>query len=200
VLTWITDMTAKSADAAMFDVYVSIVGASTPLAALRILYLHGRGQRAIKLKNATDRNRARSAFSYLLSKGYIEFKAVGGTATLLLTDKGVRKVRSKLFPDLIDQVAGQDTRHWDGKWRIILFDIPTEERVKRNAFRTFIKRLGATMVQKSVWIYPHDCSKEVRMLADFFELTPHQMRIVTAEDIGEDAALKRRYKLGRSNS
>lgn len=52
---------------------------------------------------------------------------------------------------------------WDRRWRIVLFDIEEENRGTRDLFRKKLKELGFGMLQKSVWITPHD------ILADFSE-------------------------------
>lgn len=41
---------------------------------------------------------------------------------------------------------------WDGKWRIVIFDIPEERRIIRNLFRRNLKKWGFKQLQKSVWI------------------------------------------------
>lgn len=41
---------------------------------------------------------------------------------------------------------------WDGKWRVVIFDIPEQKRIVRNLFRRNLKRWGFKQLQKSVWI------------------------------------------------
>ena len=53
---------------------------------------------------------------------------------------------------------------WDYKWRIVLFDIPQEFHNERNLFRRKLKSLGFQMLQKSVFIFPYSCEKELGYL------------------------------------
>lgn len=41
---------------------------------------------------------------------------------------------------------------WDGKWRIVIFDIPEQKRLIRDLFRRNLKKWGFKHLQKSVWI------------------------------------------------
>lgn len=45
-----------------------------------------------------------------------------------------------------------DEKEWDGKWRIVIFDIPEQKRIIRNLFRRNLKKWGFKHLQKSVWI------------------------------------------------
>lgn len=53
---------------------------------------------------------------------------------------------------------------WDGCWHQLVFDIPEEHRVYRNALRRFLKRLRLGCLQKSVWITPFDIAPIYRDL------------------------------------
>ena len=52
--------------------------------------------------------------------------------------------------DLISDPA--EEKEWDGKYRIVIFDIPEEKRIIRNLFRRNLKKWGFKHLQKSVWI------------------------------------------------
>lgn len=53
---------------------------------------------------------------------------------------------------------------WDGKWRIVIFDIPENQRVVRNLFRRRLKNWGFRIWQQSVWITKRDVTKKLNML------------------------------------
>ena len=59
---------------------------------------------------------------------------------------------------------------WDGKWRVILFDIPTDKESQRQAFKKRLKNIGAYMVQKSVFAFPYPCQEEIGDLCPDLEL------------------------------
>jgi len=57
-------------------------------------------------------------------------------------------------------------RGWDGRWRMVLFDLPAAEGTKRNQLRTFLRSRGFGWLQKSVWISPHPLQEQKVLLAE----------------------------------
>lgn len=51
---------------------------------------------------------------------------------------------------------------WDGKWRLVIFDIPEERRQARNLLRASLKNWGFTSWQKSVWATKKNCIEVLR--------------------------------------
>lgn len=51
---------------------------------------------------------------------------------------------------------------WDGKWRIVIWDIPEKRRIARDVLRYKLKILGFERLQKSVWVSKKNCTKELR--------------------------------------
>lgn len=51
---------------------------------------------------------------------------------------------------------------WDGKWRLIIWDIPEKRRIARDLLRYKLKVLGFNRLQKSVWATKKNCTKELR--------------------------------------
>lgn len=87
------------------------------------------------------------AVARLREKGLIETdKTDVGKLILKLTDEG----RTAII------LSSEDVKKWDGKWRIVIFDIPEEKRVIRNLFRRNLKKWGFKQLQKSVWISKKD--------------------------------------------
>jgi phenylacetic acid degradation operon negative regulatory protein len=44
---------------------------------------------------------------------------------------------------------------WDGKWRIILLDLPESRKAERESLRYLLKKAGFVMLKNSVWISPY---------------------------------------------
>ena len=84
---------------------------------------------------------------------------------------------------------------WDKKWRIIIFDIPEKRgRIARDVLRSKLQKLGFYLIQKSVWVYPYPCEKEVQLLCEMFNINPY-VNIITAERIYNDNSVKRYFGL-----
>jgi DNA-binding transcriptional regulator PaaX len=115
----------------------------------------------------------------------------GGQIYIRLTEKG-KKMAGWLQ---IDALKIKRPKKWDGKWRLVIFDISQLKKFYREAFRGKLKELGFYPLQKSVWIFPFDCKDEIELLRDFFGLSQNEMRLITAQDIGPDDWLKNKFKI-----
>lgn len=61
-------------------------------------------------------------------------------------------------------------KKWDGKWRIIIYDILTGKKEQANLFRRTLKRLKFLKLQKSVYITPFKCYDEIEYLRQACEV------------------------------
>lgn len=52
-----------------------------------------------------------------------------------------------------------DNKKWDGKWRIVIFDVPEKRRTERDLLRENLKKWGFIAWQQSVWVTKKDCLK-----------------------------------------
>jgi len=58
-----------------------------------------------------------------------------------------------------DPVA-QWSRDWDGRWRMILFDLPVARNSERTHLRRYLRSRGFGCLQRSVWITPDSLEEE----------------------------------------
>ena len=56
-------------------------------------------------------------------------------------------------------------RRWDGRWRLVLFDVPRTCNSKRDKFRRYLQSRGFGYLQNSVWITPDSVSEERGLLS-----------------------------------
>jgi phenylacetic acid degradation operon negative regulatory protein len=104
-------------------------------------------------KTNLNYNNLYKAVRQLREKGYLETTKDGHKILLRLTDKGQQElILRKLLED----------KNWDGKWRIVIFDIPEKHRKIRNAFRRELRLWQFEQWQKSVWVGKKDVAKEIR--------------------------------------
>jgi len=106
-----------------------------------------------------------------------------------LTNRGKERVIKFSF----DLLEIKKPEKWDGKWRIIIFDIPNKYKQAREALRCKIKELGLRQLQKSVWIYPYDCEDEILFVAEAFEVQKY-IEIITAERLLHSNVIKKHFK------
>jgi len=94
-----------------------------------------------------------------------------------LTAKGATKLEQLGFSKSIKK------QKWDGLWRIIIFDISEDKKTAREALRQKLKKFGFYHLQKSVFVLPYDCEKEIMALADFF-MANDNIEYITAKTLG----------------
>jgi CRISPR-associated endonuclease Cas2 len=80
----------------------------------------------------------------------------------------------------------------DGKWKMIIFDIPESKRQVRDYLRTKLKQLGFKRWQNSIWVTPYrlpeDVVSELKQLSEKFFI-----RLITIESINNDSDLKKLF-------
>jgi DNA-binding transcriptional regulator PaaX len=166
------------------------IAASSPYFALKLPEIISRYLRKrdyLRAKNAPFNN----AFYYLKRRGYLDIQKDGKQIYISLTEEG----RKRAGKYLIDDLEIKKPKKWDGKWRVIIFDIPDKTKIKREAFRGKLKELNFYQLQKSVWIYPYNCQKEIELLRNFFGLAIKELRLILAEGIEDDNFLREKFKL-----
>lgn len=93
------------------------------------------------------------AFKRLRENGLVEF-IDDKEIIFRLTDKGKDKA-------LWTKIRFVDEK-WDGKWRLVIWDIPEKRKLIREMLRSKLKQLGFIQFQKSVWGTKKNCTKELR--------------------------------------
>ncbi len=113
-----------------------------------------------------------------------------GMTTIRITKKGETKLKSFA----IDLIKISIPSKWDGKWRVVMFDLPIRYAKIRHILRFRLKQLGFVKFQKSVWIYPYSCTDEILFVAEYYKIAKH-VEVMTVIDINNDLKLKKYFKL-----
>ncbi len=113
-----------------------------------------------------------------------------GTTEMRLTDKGRERVLFMRYESM--QFPKADS--WDGKWRVVLFDIPEDKKRTRDVLRQKLTSLGFRELQKSVLVYPYPCRDELDFLIEHFGLRRY-VRFLEATEIDVAPHLKKRFGL-----
>ena len=154
---------------------------------------------AMKLLKKTDpdwllkrdpRRRVRESVYRLKHKGLVEFQVEGGKKRLRLTSAGERAMNS-IWNNNIRLKA---PRKWDGKWRMVIFDIPEKKRGVRDRIRNLVSRLGFMRLQDSVWVYPYDCEELVALLKTDLKIGRAVLYVI-ADAIEFDKPIRMHFKL-----
>lgn len=114
------------------------------------------------------------ALKRLREKGLVDF-IPDEKLIISLTDKGKEKaVLSTLY---------LDDDKWDGKWRLVIFDVPEKRRAARDVLRRKLKDWGFIHFQQSVWGTKKNCTKALR---DFIKQVGIEdwVMVVESDNIG----------------
>lgn len=117
-------------------------------------------------KYRKDKNKIkfRKLIYYLKSRNYIKVKSLKGKQAIILTKKGLDKAVKASFT-----LEGKEKRK-DGKWIMLMFDIPEKYRKSRDLLRSILHSLGYKLFQQSVWVTPYDVSKKTEELLQTYDL------------------------------
>ncbi len=85
-------------------------------------------------------------------------------------------------------------RKWDGKWRLVSFDVPTRENVKRNLLRSVLRESGFFQLQKSVWIAPYEMSEDFWRFVVVNNLYKY-CKIMLIQVLEGDGVLKKHFRV-----
>ncbi len=101
---------------------------------------------------------------YLKKNNFIKVKNLKGKKGVILTKEGMGKALKASF-----KVDSKNKRK-DGKWIMLIFDIP-ETRIKdRNLLKSIIRNLGYKLFQQSVWVTPYDVFDKTEKLLQLYYL------------------------------
>ena len=92
----------------------------------------------------------------LENEGLISLDESVGEKTITLTQKGKLLALGGLDPDALWNSK------WDGKWRIITFDLPESQRKARHDLRLTLRHQNFGCLQRSIWITPHQLDANLR--------------------------------------
>lgn len=117
----------------------------------------------------------------------IAIREKDGKIAVEITDKGRRRLLEYDFENI-----ERKAKKRDGKWRLIVFDIPENKKRNRDAFRRKLVQLGCIRLQDSVFASAFPCKDEVDFLANFLEVSDY-VTLVSLDKIerGEELIFKR---------
>lgn len=134
--------------------------------------------------------RLRYILNRLRRQKLIEVEEQNGYSIIKLTYKGrLRTLKYKL-----EEMALKIPKHWDGKWRLIIYDITKFKKRQQAAFRRMLKKLQMLPLQKSVYLTPYPCAKEVEFLREYFQVSEGVIYII-AEKIENEEIYKKYFCL-----
>ncbi len=129
-----------------------------------------------------ERRRMMQTIYNLRRRKLIEYDEKGDKIILKITPAG----RTMFISNYIYALKVKKQEKWDRIWRIVIFDIPVSRGCQRDIFRDRLKKMGFYQFQKSAFIVPYPCRKELEAILDYYDLFDY-VTFIEAEHIsGED--------------
>jgi DNA-binding transcriptional regulator PaaX len=140
--------------------------------------------------DARFRYQASTVLRRLVAQGLIWFEERSGKRYARITKAGEQILK---IESLRDKNAIQKKK-WDGRWRVVIFDIPERRRGVRNLLRKFMREFGFVRLQDSVWIYPHDCEDLIALAKANFRIGADVLYMIV-EQLERDKYLREHFDL-----
>ncbi len=113
-----------------------------------------------------------------------------GSFKLVLTAEGKRQAQRL---DLFGQsIRFRKPKRWDGKWRVVMFDIPEKSRTFRDILREHLREMRFYRLQQSVFVSPYPFEKPLQELVNLYGADSY-VRIMTVTWIDNGKFLERHF-------
>lgn len=133
----------------------------------------------------------KQVISQLGRRKYAEIKYLkDGRVRVKITKAGL----TKALTYELDNMRLNKPAKWDGKWRVIIFDIPKKYNRVRDLFRMRIKQLGLYKLQDSVYVSPIPCFNEVEFLRELYGVS-FTVQYLLVERLEDDEYLRDLFEL-----
>jgi len=120
----------------------------------------------------------------------VEIDQKDGQTIIKITKAGKRKV----LRYALDELEIPETKFWDGKWRMVIYDIPTNKRYLSDLLNQTLKNLGFLSLQKSVFLIPYPCQPQIEFLREYFNLGENVI-VVEVNKIEDDKPFREYFGL-----
>lgn len=141
---------------------------------------------ALKIWKNINKKQLRRVIKRLEEQEMISIFEVDGKTKITITDNGRKRLLEYDYENL-----ELKRKRRDGKWRIVIFDIPEYQKRNRDAFRRKLLELGFIRIQDSVFGSPYTCKEEIDFLCHYLEISDY-VTVIIADKIerGEQLIFK----------
>lgn len=136
-------------------------------------------------------NRIAQGINRLERDGLVIVSGERGKRRVKITEKG----REYLDQIEFKEYVVPEPAFWDGKWRVLVFDIKEKRRRTRNQLRRLLEGAGFIRIQDSVWVYPYPCDEFVSLVRAHLKSGVGETRYFTAESLESDKWLREHFRL-----
>lgn len=141
----------------------------------------------------TDKRKLAVILKRLNKQNMISINESKGKIQIEITEKGRLRLLEYDFENIMLK-----SKKRDGKWRLVIFDIPEKRKSSRDVFRRKLLQLGLIRVQDSVFASAYPCKDEVDFLSNFLLISDYITLVVLDKfESGEELFMKDVYTIDR---
>src|SRR3989344_6309021 len=169
----------------------SLIFPGLPIIAKEALKLYNSHQKEKRQKEWNKFNlwRLRQVIKRLEKQKFVEIVSINGETVVRISNRGKQKVlKYNLEKMQLDQTG------WDGKWRIITYDIATGKKWQRELFRQTLNRMNFLKLQRSVYLTPFKCTSEIEYLRQICDVGD-EVVLLTVLGIEKEQAYRQYFGL-----
>lgn len=135
-------------------------------------------------------NQAWKVIKKLQKQKHVGFSQKDGKIIVTITKEGEKE----LLKYNLEKMKLKKPKRWDSWWRVIIFDIPESKKKAREALRNLLKKMDFYQLQKSVFIHPYECKKEINYIKEVYEIS-YCVTYLRAKRIDNEEFLKHKFDL-----
>lgn len=135
--------------------------------------------------------RISQAIANLEYAGMVRTSGERGQRRVTLTEKG----RTTVETIYASEYRIPEPAFWDGKWRVVMFDIREKRRKIRFRLRLLLSSAGFLRLQDSVWVYPYPCDEFIGLVRAHLKSGTGEMLSFVAEALESDRRLREHFRL-----
>ena len=115
----------------------------------------------------------------------VKIKDVKKYQVVEITDRG----RRRILKFTLDELVVEKPKHWDGKWRLISYDIPKKYSSMRKIFREYLNNWRFYPLHESVFLHAYPCSKQIEFLREYLGIGEY-VRFFSVSRIENDKSFR----------
>ena len=136
--------------------------------------------------------RIKQAILRLEQRGLIKVIGEGKKREIHLTQQGEKKINDLYTGAYVIPLPVR----WDGKWRLVMFDVPEKRKKVRDILRMLLRSAGFVHFQDSAWTQPYPCDELVTLLRSHLGSGKGEIRYLAASFVDEsDYAFRKHFNL-----
>jgi DNA-binding transcriptional regulator PaaX len=125
----------------------------------------------------------------LVNNGLVRFEKTDKGTFVCLTPAGEHRLYKQYDKGLLIK-----PKRWDGKWRVIIYDLREDKKSLREKLRLTLVGFGFIKLQDSVWVYPYDCEDLIILMKADFKIGREVLYMIV-DKIEQDEKLKEKFGL-----